>query len=79
MRSQKIRELLAEWKSVVRSKEKILVPLLLIQETEYNTNKEVLKTIEDEKNKRTDTSGLVSYVTLSTFTGIKNKNPILVK
>ena len=53
---------------------------LLIQETEYNTNKKVLKTIEDEKNKRPDTSGLVSYVTLSTtFTGIRNKNPILVK
>lgn len=64
----------------MRSKKKILVPYLLIQETEYNTNKKVLKTIEDEKNKRPDTSGLVSYVTLSTtFTGIRNKNPILVK
>lgn len=64
----------------MRSEKKILVPLLLIHKTEYNTNKNLLKTIEDEKNKKPDTSGLVSYVTLSTtFTGIKNKNSILVK
>lgn len=36
----------------------------------------MLQKIEDDENKRSETSGLVSHFTLNTkCTGIKNKNP----